>query len=244
MVGKIITDGRSANELIRGPKLAMLVTRPDRVPFVEGLRMANEANRVIASNARLSKALVKSDEWMEMGVFPFCWTGTMTAYAKPDERLGATVEYTDPVTQKKWVFRVPKEYRGEKNAILVAEHPDYKVEMDGRNIVVHAEVIDLVPNFPRKQGCYLTHHTNAKHDIPTGKKLDYPSPSAAIWSGRLVYPIICRYLERIDLRVGPVLRDNWIIVNLAHSPSEGFGMAVEAREVDEGGRLNNLRLRH
>jgi len=44
-------DKVKRKERVRGPKLAILVKRANGVPFVEGLRMAEEKGRVIASNA-------------------------------------------------------------------------------------------------------------------------------------------------------------------------------------------------
>ncbi|NYZ76960.1 hypothetical protein H0O02_01445 [Candidatus Micrarchaeota archaeon] len=203
-------------ERIRGPELAVLVKRANSVPFVEGLRMAEEKGLVIASNSRLDKALVGSDEWGSISDVFACWSGTMTAYAKPGEKLGKTVEYVDPKTEERWVFPVPVEYQKEKNAILVAEHPDYKFEVDGKNIVVNATTVDLVAKFPASDGW---HPTDAKHGIPTKEGS----------SGE-------RYLWRIDSRVGPVARGyDYLgliygrrhLVSLLDRPSYGFGVAVE-----------------
>lgn len=206
-------------ERIRGPGLAILVKRSEGVPFVEGLKRADEKNMVIASSARMSKALVGSNEWKKISDVFTCWTGTMTAYTKPGEKLGATVEYVDTNSGEKWVFPVPKEFQKEKDAILVAEHPDYKVEIDGKNIVVHANVVDLVLKFPAKNGGYMA---DAKHGIPTDKEVEYSN---------------ARYLRRIDQRVGPVARgcdyddvdgrSGRRGVLLGDVPSHDFGVAVE-----------------
>ncbi|VVC02028.1 Uncharacterised protein [uncultured archaeon] len=207
-------------ERIRGPELAILVKRSEGVPLVEGLKMADEKNLVVASTARLSKALVGSDEWRKISNVFACWTGTMTAYTKPGEKLGEVIEYVDPETKQKWVFRVPREFQKEKNAILVVEHPDYKVEVDGRTLVVHAKAVDLVADFPAKTERWYA--ADAKHDIPTGKEVAYSQDA--------------RYLWRTDSRVGPVARGGFNfdgryfrqLVGLDDRPSQGFGVAVEA----------------
>lgn len=210
-------DKVKGKERVRGPKLAILVKRANGVPFVEGLRMAEEKGLVIASHARLDKALVGSDEWKSISEVFACWLGTMTAYTKPGEKLGKTIEYVDPETKERWVFHVPKEYQKEKNAVLVAEHPDYKLEVDGKNIVVHAPNVDLIAQFPASDGVYPT---DAKHGIPT----------KAGSSGN-------RYLWRTDSRVAPVARDlyygdyyDWRYVVLNYRPSVSLGVAVEAPE--------------
>jgi hypothetical protein len=211
-------------ELIRGPALEVLVPRSRGMPFDEALRIAEQGRRVIASNARISKALVGSEEWRSISDVFACWTGTMTAYAKPGEKLGATIEYVDPETEQKWVFPVPKQFVGMKDVILVAEHPDYTLEKDGKNLVVQAGAVDVVENFPvRNQVWYLA---DAKHGIPQGDEVSGNDGNA-------------RYLWRIDSRVGPARRGYYFDrlddygrrgVGLGDGPSGGFGVAVEAPE--------------
>jgi hypothetical protein len=208
-------------ERVRGPDLAVLVRRSNGVPFEEGLRRANEGNFVIASSARLSKALVGSEEWKGIkGVFA-CWSGTMTAYVEPGQKLGEQVEYIDPKTKVRWVFAVPEAHQDATNAILVAEHPDYTLEVDGNNRVVHANAVDLVSAFPGKDGWYLA---DSKHGIPTGEQVAYSEQ--------------VRYLWRIAKRVGPVARgyddffDDRQGVGLDTRPSGGYGVAVEAADAN------------
>jgi hypothetical protein len=213
--------------LIRGPQLEVLVPRSRGLPFDKGILLAEGAGRVVASNARMDKALVGSEEWRSISDVFACWTGTMTAYAKPGEKLGATVEYIDPETEQKWVFPVPKQFRGMEDVILVAEHPDYTLERDGKNLVVQAGAVDAVENFPaRTERWYIV---DPKHGIPMESEPSGDNPNA-------------RYLWRIESRVGPARRGYYYLrlddvgrrgVGLDGRPSDGLGVAVEA---PEGGR--------
>lgn len=213
-------------------RLAVLVRSIKGIPFVEGLRLTNEKNLVIASNARLTKALVGSNEWKGiLEAFPG-WTSTMTAHAKPGEKLGAAIEYVDSETKEKWVFPVPKEFQNERNAILVAEHPDYRLESDGKNIVVHATVVDLIPDFPIKtEGWY---RGDTKHHIPTGREFFFPQD---VVENNVIRWDIFRHLWRMEKRVGPVGRDHsynsshaWYDIQLGCPPSYPQGVAVEAED--------------
>jgi hypothetical protein len=216
--------------LIRGPQLEVLVPRGRCLPFDEALRVAEQGRRVIASNARMNKALVGSEEWQRISDVFACWTGTMTAYAKPEERLGATIEYTDPETKQRWVFPVPKQFQGMRDVILVAEHPDYTLEKDGKNLVVQAGAVDAVENFPARTECWYV--ADAKHGIPQGEQTNGSTSDQ-------------RMLWRIDSRVGPVRRgcdygrlggNYGRNVVLDGRPSYGFGVAMEA---PEGGRAGD-----
>ena len=211
-------------KIIEKKKLAILVKRANEVPLVEGLRIAGEKGRVIASNIRLDMALVGSDEWESISeVFP-CWSGTMTGYESPGMKLGTSIIYTDQGTWQRYVFPVPEEYKGTKNAILVVEHPDYTLDKDGKDLVVtvkNIENISLIERFPSEGGWYLT---DEKHGIPTGDKVNSSNDDA-------------RHLWRIEdsSRVGPVARgyydygcDYGRLVVLDDGPSFGFGVVVEA----------------
>jgi len=210
-----------AGQRIRGPNLAVLIKRANGVPFEEGLARANAENRAIASNKRLSQVLEsKEREYIiDIEVFP-CWSGIMAAYVKPDEKLGKAVEYVDSVPGYRWVFPVPKEHQDKKDSILVAAHPNYNLEIDGNNRIVHAAQVDLIERFPAKYGRYLG---DTLHDIPCGRDSIGISDQDA------------RYLWRIDSRVGPCARGIYWngssisgYVILAFRPSDRFGVAVEA----------------
>jgi len=222
-------DKVKGKERIRGPKLAILVKRAKGVPSVEGLARAGE-DRVIASNKRLDKALVGTDEWKSISDVFACWSGTMTGYEKPGKKLGKSVVYTDPETKQRYVFPVPEDYKGTKNAILAVEHPTYILIPDGKDLVVdvkNIENVSLVENFPTSDGWYLT---DEKHGIPIGNQVSSSNDDA-------------RHLWRIDSRVGPVARGyaycygygyfgyvNRRYVILYDGPSASLGVAVEAPE--------------
>ena len=213
---------------IRGQKLEILINRRDKAPFIEGLMEADKENRVIASNKRMDKILVGSNEWIMVKFALPCWTGTMTAYTKPDEKLGKTIEYTDPETNQRWVFPAGK-FKGEKDSILVVEHPDFTLQREGNDIlVVPADAIRIIANFPKanfptKPAWYFA---DPEHGIPVGNAIE----GASFFEGRRLY--------RIDNsgRVGPASRMceiysgvgvRWY-VDLRSRPSYGLGMIVEA----------------
>lgn len=206
----------SGKERIRGPNLAVLVTVSNGLGMGAALRRADRAGRVIASNKMLSKALVGSDEWRSIREVFACWTGTMTAYDEPDKKLGKTIEYTNSKTGIRYVFPVPEEHQGKKNIVLVAEHPDFTLETDGKTRVVQAKEVGVVSKFPvASENWYLG---DAKYDIPTGKKVSGDNEDA-------------RYLLRMEKRVGFVARVWGALrrgVLLSGRPSNRFGVAVEA----------------
>jgi len=201
-------------------KLAVFIPYSKGVSAKEAIQRAGEAGMAIASNARMDKALVRSNEWESIkDAFP-CWTGTMTAYVEQDTAFNKSkiysqelkaIVYTDPETKEKWIFPVG-DYGKERNAILVSEHPDYAIETSKDEILVKPRVVDLVPNFPEKGGWYLT---DGKYGIPVGKTVDSDDTKT-------------RYLHKLDDgRVGPVARgyvNGWGI-GLCCWPSLGFGVA-------------------
>ena len=211
----------SGKERTRGPNLAILVNRSASVPMEEALVRANDAGVVIASNKRLSQALVGSDEWRGIREVFACWSGTMTGYEKPDQKLGKTIEYVDSETGVRYIFPVPEEHQGKKNVVLITEHPNFTLETDGKTRIVQAKEVGMVSEFPvASENWYLG---DQKYDIPTGKKVDGNNEAA-------------RYLWRIDKRVGLVARGydgNWDggdrrSGGLDDRPSEALGVAIEA----------------
>ncbi|MFH0737419.1 MAG: hypothetical protein V1827_02950 [Candidatus Micrarchaeota archaeon] len=211
----------SGKERTRGPNLAVFVKRSDGVPMEEALRRADEAGLVIASNRRLSKVLVGSGEWRGMKEAFACWGGDMTGYDKPDQKLGKTIEYVDSETGIRYVFPVPEEHVGKKNVILVAQHPGFTLETDGKTRVVQAKEVGVVSEFPVASKNW--HLGDPKYDIPTGKEVNISNEAA-------------RFLWRIGKRVGLVARGYWLDygnrrgVDLDDRPSYGFGVAVEATD--------------
>ncbi|NYZ74404.1 ankyrin repeat domain-containing protein [Candidatus Micrarchaeota archaeon] len=216
------TGNLISETFIRGPKLEVFISKKQGATMEEALARADAEKRVIASNKRLSKALVGSDEWRSISeVFP-CWTGTMVAYEEPGRAFGRFVEYTDNRTGIRYVFTVPDQFIRVKNGLLVAEHPDFKLEKDGNDLVVRAARVELIERLPANEGWYLA---DPAHGIPFGGEVDNSNPDA-------------RYLSRIDKRVGLVARgydyydgcDYRRVVYLVNAPSDAFGVAVEAPE--------------
>lgn len=205
-------------ERTRGPKLSVFKTQANGVPMEEALRRADKAGLVIASNKRLSKVLVGSVEWRRIRSVFACWSGTMTAYDKPNQKLGKAIEYTDSETGIRYTFPVPEEHQGKKNVVLVAEHPKLTLVKDGKDRIVQATNVDAVERFPTsKEGWFFG---DPKYDIPQGNKVNIKNPDAT-------------YLFRIEKRVGLVARpfcDDRQFVDLYLAPSRDFGVAVEAAE--------------
>lgn len=213
------------NERVSGPKLVKLYkTTGNGIPFVEDLAIVEKRNRIIPSNKRLDKARVGSDEWEGTYVY-ISWSGTMTGYEKPGKKLGESIVYTDPETKQRYVFPVPKNYKGAKNAILAVEHPKYTLVRDGKDLIIvsNPKNISLLERFPTSNGWYLT---NEKHGIPIGNDVSSSNVDA-------------RYLERIEdgSRVGPIARmylDHYCrYVSLHRRPSIGLGVVVEAPAQNE-----------
>ena len=204
------------NQRKGGPSLAVLIKRTNGVPFEEALQRADDENRIMVSNSRLDEALC-FNEWLEVVDGFKCWTGTMTAYRGGlDKKLGEQIEYIDKRSGNRWIFPVPKEHQDKTTAILVAEHPDYYLEIDGKNRVVHVpeDRVGIVPEFPNLSGHYFI---DRWHSIPVGRWKDYKNPIG--WSCYGQYKNCekewnmsgLRFLARKDLgreggRVGPIGR--------------------------------------
>jgi len=115
----------------------------------------------------------------------------------------------------KYLFPVPQNFRGKKDCILVAEHPDYSLEIKGDERIVRTAVVDLIERFPAEsQKWYLA---DPKHGIPFGEQVDSSDSNA-------------RRLWRIEKRVGSVAR--YFVdgrdVGAVNRWSYGSGVAVEA----------------
>jgi hypothetical protein len=219
---------------VRGPAISEFIKAKPGAPFDEGIIRADDSHHVICSNMRITRAFMEKDDIAVKEVFP-CATGTMAAYEMPEKRLGKTIEYVDSKTKLRWIFHVPEEFRGEKNCVLLAEHPAYSVERDRRNRVVHASAVQIVQAFPASNGTYPA---DPVHGIPCGEGNDDPGADT-------------RHLWRIGKRVGPVargfgykkfggygIRRN---VHLDKEPSRELGIAVEAMARDKLRPLDTMR---
>ncbi|MCK4319050.1 hypothetical protein KAW38_00580 [Candidatus Micrarchaeota archaeon] len=210
-------------ERIRGPAIEVFRKYKEGVSFPDALKLAKEAKRVIASNKRLDKALVGSDEWGGIDLAFPCYTGTMTGYEEKNKKLGKEIVYTDSKTKQRYIFPTG-DAKGSKNVILVVEHPDYELKKDGKDLRVCASSFDILENFPVSDGWYKT---DEKHGIPLGKKVNRGNEDA-------------RSLWRIKgARVGPVARDGFDFwqgdgrrdVYLNAKPFVELRVAVEALEL-------------
>jgi hypothetical protein len=215
-----ISQKIAGNERIRGPNLALFIPHIYGAPMEEAIRKADEAGLVIASNKRLDKALKGNGEWRSKQTGFISWSGTMTAYDKPDQRLGKTIVYDVPKSEIRYVFPVPEEHQGKKNIILVAEHPEFSLVKDGNDRIIQATDIGAVERFPLAMyGWYLA---DPRYGIPHGDTANDGRKTA-------------RYLARREKRVGLVVRctdvDSYIgrrVVDLWSRLSEHRGVIVEA----------------
>jgi len=192
-----------SSQRTRGPNLAILIKRNPGVPMDEAIMIADREGLVIASNRRLDKALAWGSEWEGLVEGLNCWTGTMTAFNKPGEKLGKEVEYVNKRNGIRWVFPVPHEYGNEKDAILVVEHPDFSLEIDGKNRVIRAENVAIVTGFPSESGFYLT---DLKYGIPVGNKAYEPNSRVLLkyygrWVGLISRGVAFKE-HRINIHLG------------------------------------------
>jgi hypothetical protein len=174
-------------------KPKILVTRFNGVSFDRAF-LATEQGARILSNKELDKILVESDVWKSVKDVFAAWSGTMTAYAEPEKKLGSTIEYQDPRSKINWIFPVPAGCKGLKNAILVAEHPDYNLVKEKENrIVVNVpkDKIIVVENIPTEEGSYAY---DEKTRVPINQKMECSENNSH------------RHFYRTLKRVGPVAR--------------------------------------
>ncbi|MFN7991778.1 MAG: hypothetical protein U0R44_06505 [Candidatus Micrarchaeia archaeon] len=206
--------------------LRIMVPVSEGVPMEEAIRKADQSGLTLAPNmmilAWLGRILESTDQPDMHSVrlltkaFP-CWSGTFVAYEKAYRKLGSSIEYTDPESGLRYVFPVPPEFAGERNIALVAEHPDFVIESDGRNRVIHADTVGAVKDFPAGQGFYSW---DPVFGIPSGSLLFRESPDN-------------EYLWMAEKRVGLLARGGgsrynpwWIGVNLLVRPSERLAVVV------------------
>ena len=159
----------------------------------------------------------------------------MTAYVKPGQAFregGERVEkldshaivYIDPETKYRWIFPIPEEYLDEKDAVLVAEHPDYTLEIDGKDRVVKATKVDMVGDFAAKErGWYVG---DPKYNLPSGVPVTKDDATTEFYRiGKRVGPVSC-YYEYVDF-------DFRCDSFLNGKPSAKLGVLVEAATAGE-----------
>ena len=221
---------RQPPEQTSAPKLRVFIEAKNGIPADEVFSKAFAAGVIVAPNKELSRVLVGSDEWTEIRTAFPCWSGTMTGYVLPDKtfREGGeelrsiggdyryAIIYTDGKTGIRHIFPIPRKYEDEKDAILVTEHPDFRIVTDGNDRIVQSAFVDIVRGFPATNNWYL----GDSYDIPCGNVTESSNQAA-------------RYLYREAKRVGPVARvydycddDYRRDVGLCCRPSDGLGVAV------------------
>ena len=142
----------------------------------------NEANRRgarILTNKEFQRRLVLTDiGGSERETIGVCvWTGTFVAYkGRENANLGDVVKQTDQNNGITCLLEVPKEYRDEKNAILVVNQgflPDGKPLLiphkEGNEItyeIADKSQIELLQKFPSYNGW---HKPDEKFGIPMGE---------------------------------------------------------------------------
>lgn len=222
--------------------------KPREFSFEEGIANIGSEGRIAASNKTVSIAFAQDKNWARYfsdGRVSAFWTGTVTAHGRPGRKLkneieksqllGPYIQAVDETTNYRWIFPISQEFLeiwGEKKDILcVAEHPNYVLEIDGTNRIVHAKEMDTVIAFPRKNNFYKG---DSKHDIPQGKPL---SLRKAKKEGHLILWRDERGDDNYVKRVGPVTRYDGRyfedrLVSLRIPPSTSLPFVVEARESD------------
>ncbi|MBI2079841.1 hypothetical protein HYT84_03680 [Candidatus Micrarchaeota archaeon] len=209
-------------ENVESQKLELFLKPYAGTYFERALEKVAKEKRVIASNKDLDQALIPKNlivrdeaDFDPDQLYNRVWSGTLTAYVEPDEKLGEEVEYVDPVTSDKWIFPVPKQYSAKKNAILISEYPNYTIKSDGKKRLVHATKVDLIELFPAENGWYLT---DSVYRIPIGKQVDLSDPNT-------------RCLVRTNKGGFPICRDilsrEKDICIAAKTSSEQYGVVVK-----------------
>lgn len=171
---------------------------------------ANEKKLVIANCVLHDNILVKTDEWRSINkVYP-AWVGNLGATV----RAGRSFREANPADDGKYVIftfkdedskeitrrlEVPSDYRDRRNILLHVKHgfvdgkPTFEIVKDGENAeIVHVlkpELIQVVSDFPTKDGWYLTDADG----IPIGKEVSDANPDA-------------RCLNRLDTYLGLLAR--------------------------------------
>jgi len=194
--------------------LAVLIRTENRVPMEEALLRAKETKTLIASNRRMERALINSQEWQDVRDGLPCWTGTIVAYEEPGKAFGKIVEYTDPKTGFHYVFPVPPQFVGVRDGLLVAEHPGIRIENDGDDKIVRAAKVGLIERFPAAGQKW--YRADPIFRIPHGPELSEDQVGTA-------------FLWRSEKNVCLVVRSyrNPLTVDLNSAPSDVFGVIIE-----------------
>jgi len=199
-----------------------------RLSQMNAIAIANILGARILSNKELDWRLALSEAWKsEKEVYPV-WTGTLVAFNENGAKLGKTVQCTNH-REITYIIRVPKEYQGETNAILVVNHgfladgtPLIVPRPEGNTItyeITDDSQIALLRSFPNsKEWC----HSDNKFGIPLGNGIPSSNSNA-------------RYFDKLRTYVGLVARgyyfyghdyDNRRFVCAYDLPFSRFGVLI------------------
>ncbi len=174
--------------------------RSGRLAFLELYEKANKEQKTIASASSVVAAIETDREQQIKKELP-CWTGTVIAIVEPNRTFqqasidtdtilngSRSIVYTDLNTGTKWIFPVPEEYLHVANGILVAEHPNYMLQISMFEVVVFpVSSVDLVQVFPKRDGIY---NLDPVHKIPVENNGTHTRKRFYLWRAeQIVSPL-------------------------------------------------------
>lgn len=201
---------------------AVLVSFSQGATFERAMVMVESHQGTLPSN-KIVEDLILADVKAIASALP-CWTGTITAYRKPGEKLGSEIVFTN--SRGRRVFPVPVEFRNEEDSVLVVEHPNFTIEADGKDRVIISDKVDIVRGFPARNGWYLT---DSQYCIPNGGRTSRRNPDS-------------RHLRRARVFVGPIVRgfrsiiipfDPLQNIEMTSPSSQGLGIIMMPSEKPE-----------
>jgi len=227
------------------PGALFIIPSQRGVPMIEAIMKADEAGLVMATNRKIDTALDDNELMLLIWkAFP-CWTGTMTGYVEAGRSFreagkwsnslnSHVIDYIDTPTGTRYFFPVPEQFLDKRDSILVVNHPNFRLEKNGADMVVRAATIHLVERFPQISGSYDA--ADPQFGIPTGDASTRVPDNAAG----------ARYLDRTIRWVGLIARDsetNAVAssmqrpVYLGDNASRLFGLVVEKPGRDDSHAL-------
>jgi hypothetical protein len=154
--------------VLRSAKGAEGATMDEALDFIS-------QGKPIATNKRLSQAMIRSMELNGVLDALPCWSGTLVCYVEPGKTFfessevipsldnGNYIIYTEQMTGNRYLFQVPDEHIGAgADCILVAEK-GISISIEGKDRLVHADDVRLVKGFPQSNGRF---YAEPSFDIP------------------------------------------------------------------------------
>lgn len=137
---------RKKRELLKAltPEQALsMIEIHEELTLIEALEKAKREAKVIVPNIVIDRIL-KRRHCIEfnMGI-----TGTACVYEATGVQFKSVVEHYPYSGKLGWVYEVPHEFIGVKDAILVAEHPDFTFRRSGHLIKLESEKMTLIRDF-------------------------------------------------------------------------------------------------